>query len=220
MHSSVRIGHSIWPDAFRHGTNVLVESWGEGSYTHKGPIMPPSLNICENSSAPAVMERARAWLRECVSEHPDCRIPSLVSAFAPTRLLDVQIMNKAGKVLLVEPLQPVEYACLSYCWGPATGNNTSMFKHNLRSRMREGVACQLLPKTVRDALAVCREVEIRYPWVDALSRTIVPTGNKRQSSRWRYMAGRIWPSMQTRRRPLRRGFSAHNSTEINNGNGD
>jgi len=63
-------------------------------------------------------------------------------------------------------VSPEPYAALSYCWGSGEQSHKTT-KANVRQR-RSGFAVSLLPKSIRDAMSVCRGLDIRYIWIDAL----------------------------------------------------
>lgn len=58
------------------------------------------------------------------------------------------------------------YAALSYCWG--TRSNLKTTKNNVQS-FRKSIEWEDLPPTLQDAIRVCRELAIRYIWIDALA---------------------------------------------------
>ena len=68
---------------------------------------------------------------------------------------------------LEETVNPVRYACLSHCWGnPKTLIRTTLT--NKHQHITEGVTIEVLPKTYRDAILVCRKIEVDYLWIDSL----------------------------------------------------
>jgi hypothetical protein len=72
-------------------------------------------------------------------------------------------------VQLVEDVsEPAPYAALSYCWGSDLTGVVKTLKANKDRHCSEGIPLQSLPKTVRDAVQVCRGLRLRYLWVDAL----------------------------------------------------
>jgi Heterokaryon incompatibility protein (HET) len=79
-----------------------------------------------------------------------------------------------------------QYAALSYCWGgdqpyKTTNSNLNSYTHELASN--------IFPKTLSDAIKVCREVGIRYIWIDALC--IVQDDQKDKAKQISHM-GRIY----------------------------
>jgi hypothetical protein len=62
-------------------------------------------------------------------------------------------------------MQSLPYVALSYCWG--TSNNFVTRTSNLKEH-EEGMEIAVMPKTIQDAITVCRNVGINYLWVDAI----------------------------------------------------
>ena len=93
----------------------------------------------------------------------------------PARLIN---LNKFGNgcldVCLVEvPTQfkqlgtQIDYAALSYCWGPNPGTMYQTTKETLGSRMNR-IVWSDLPKTVQDAISIARQLSIPCLWIDAI----------------------------------------------------
>lgn len=59
-----------------------------------------------------------------------------------------------------------EYVALSYCWGMPQRLVTT--KSNRMNHLVHGIPEDEIPKTISDAIQVCRKLGIRYLWVDAL----------------------------------------------------
>lgn len=135
----------------------------------KTPFTKASLDIIKDTASTLAFDRVRAWLRNCGEHHTFCKDRIHDQIFNPTRLLDVNSLAASDQVVLVRPLrgsQPLKYACLSYCWGKDIIGILRTTKANLESHYR-GFSCVTLPKSVRDAVTVCRELEIQYLWVDS-----------------------------------------------------
>lgn len=58
-----------------------------------------------------------------------------------------------------------QYAALSYCWGRS---NPFLLTPATKENLQNGFHLAQLPRTIRDAVRVTREIGIRYLWVDAL----------------------------------------------------
>ena len=63
--------------------------------------------------------------------------------------------------------KPLKYACLSYRWGDDTAGVLTTTRDNILEHYRE-IRVPNLPKTIADAITVCRELEIHFLWVDSL----------------------------------------------------
>ncbi|KAK4231568.1 heterokaryon incompatibility protein-domain-containing protein [Podospora fimiseda] len=91
----------------------------------------------------------------------------------PSRVLYVG-SNQGYCVFLVEPRSseillctPAPYAALSYCWGSDQMVTLTTTKSTYEEH-RRGIGLDLLPKTLKDAVIVCRGLKIEYLWIDAL----------------------------------------------------
>ncbi|KAI1088055.1 HET-domain-containing protein [Rostrohypoxylon terebratum] len=99
--------------------------------------------------------------------------------YLPTRLLDVGTKtSKTLRLVVTKQYRPLveardyeslRYATISYYWGSIEDAKKQVkttrdtFKEHLR-----GIDEEKLPKTIADGIKVCREIGIRYIWVDAL----------------------------------------------------
>jgi hypothetical protein len=85
----------------------------------------------------------------------------------PRRLLlldDIELAFDQVRLSATEGMQG-SYAALSYCWGSSVPVITT--KHTLADRMRV-ILISDLPKTFIDSIEVCRQLGIKYLWIDAL----------------------------------------------------
>ncbi|RDH35007.1 HET-domain-containing protein [Aspergillus welwitschiae] len=88
-----------------------------------------------------------------------------LSNFMPRRL--IYLGDGASKPVLVDrPEEIYPYCALSYCWGP-TQANLKTTKETLINHCHH-IDKDHMPKTVQDAVEVCRRLGIKYLWVDAL----------------------------------------------------
>ena len=121
----------------------------------------------------AAFQWAKECFETCMASHTDCQLRR--STALPTRLLHITKLPRPMEYSQLElrlidtetlPVdQRVQYAALSYCWGP--GPSFKLEKHNeqlLRSRITE----QQLPRTIHDAVRVAAELGIDFLWVDSL----------------------------------------------------
>ncbi|KDN71792.1 hypothetical protein CSUB01_11749 [Colletotrichum sublineola] len=114
------------------------------------------------------------WLR-CETE---CGHIKQTSSFLPTRLIDVGQTDQDGpRLVLSETLTnratvnspKVEYATLSYCWGPKEDADQQLktTRATLSAHL-EKVPIESMTPVVRDTVITCRALGIQYLWVDAL----------------------------------------------------
>jgi hypothetical protein len=109
----------------------------------------------------------KSWLHMCVNSHESCHSDEFSSTrprTPPTRLVDVL----EGR--LVSQLSKADsYTALSYVWGDKpqlllkTENEESLGKAGSLLDSNSG-----LPQTIKDAIQFCREIDVRYLWVDSL----------------------------------------------------
>jgi hypothetical protein len=96
------------------------------------------------------------------------------SSFQPSRLLDLGVDETNVDFRLIqtsdrEPASILQYAALSYCWGPEQDA-----KHQLRtlslnlSQHHERIQFDASTRVVQDAITTARALSIRYLWIDAL----------------------------------------------------
>ena len=107
------------------------------------------------------MKQAKIWLEECVRNHGDSCGSS--GADLPSRVIDVS--QDTLRLYQTSPGENGRYAALSYCWGGPQPYMTTTA--TLPARI-SGFQVGDLPKTLQDAVAVTRQLEIRYLWVDAM----------------------------------------------------
>ncbi|CAK7238658.1 MAG: hypothetical protein STHCBS139747_000076 [Sporothrix thermara] len=133
--------------------------------------------------------RASAWLDDCVQNHAGCARPFFSTpaaaattatpaenAFMPTRVLDVTDVTVASgggedRIFIVTNAPTGSpYVALSYCWGPDPSGTVTTKRANVGAHMdpRHGIPLATLPQTIQDAVLVCRRLQIRYLWIDAL----------------------------------------------------
>lgn len=100
------------------------------------------------------------------------------NGFLPTRLLDLQAGCASGLRLIVTQEDPDlqrvtdtqrRYAALSYCWGPPADAALQLkTTHDTLTLHKSEIELDKVPRTISDAIKVCRRLDIRYLWVDAL----------------------------------------------------
>ncbi|CCF32783.1 HET domain-containing protein [Colletotrichum higginsianum] len=112
--------------------------------------------------------RMKHWLQTCLQHHPKCRIDS-GKAYTPTRLMKICETDDGDlKLRLVRTRSETEetaYVALSYCWG---GDQALKCTQANVQALERDVPFKGLPKTLRDAVEVCRRLQVAYMWVDAL----------------------------------------------------
>jgi hypothetical protein len=106
--------------------------------------------------------------------HNDCKrvIGALPFTDGPTKL--IAIGSETIYLEEMDTTQKRDYIALSYCWGKhnpewyTTGQNFNSYL--------EHIDCDVLPKTIKDAVHITRQLGYEYLWVDALC--IIQKGNE------------------------------------------
>ncbi|KAI1386674.1 heterokaryon incompatibility protein-domain-containing protein [Hypoxylon trugodes] len=136
--------------------------WNNDSTTW--PKSPRFLDIRKQNQR--VIGAARAYFKKCVESH-NCS--SSLNIHIPTRLINVGIEGDE-MIRLFEPGNsqvPIKSAALSYCWGGQV-NTFKTTSQNVDVHYAKGFSLSLLPRTIRDAVEVTRDLGILYLWVDTL----------------------------------------------------
>jgi hypothetical protein len=119
------------------------------------------------------METLRVWTQQCRVEHPQCRSgwQGIRRKSAPKRSYLLRLLDCTSMKVVVTNSHR-RYAALSYVWGRA----------KQYSSKKQDVICpdgevdseyvslenRTLPRTVADAIQVCKEIGVRLLWVDTL----------------------------------------------------
>lgn len=140
------------------------------------PYIGPAKEVSAFSGDDACFDLAAKWLKECRDNHPICQVTGDIPL--PTRVIDVG-EDGVREPFLVETNGATgsAYVALSYCWGwweqhpPMKTVKLDFPKFGLKANYGEhleAIKFASMPKTLRDAVTICRRLGIRYLWVDAL----------------------------------------------------
>lgn len=119
----------------------------------------PSLNV--NVDNERTIEQIRAWLGSCECLQND-------SHFKPSRLVDVGDSHGCESIRVINTLGLAisDYVCLSYCWGGKQPIICTSQK--LGNSGTWIIDLQDLPRTFKDTIKVCRQLNFRFIWIDSL----------------------------------------------------
>lgn len=89
--------------------------------------------------------------------------------YTPTRLLDVGLDTGVVRLIKSDSGRPLEYATLSYCWGDkeAADQQLKTTKSSIAEHFTQ-IKLANLPQVASDAIELCRALDIKYIWIDAL----------------------------------------------------
>lgn len=116
-------------------------------------------------------------MTSCVREHAcssvagtsiDTRVPfpDAVTPFLPTRVIDVGTAEEPQQRLVLGDNRHAQYTALSYCWGRGAHEYVTT-QSNLNARLNS-FDTEQLPKTIKEAVIITKNLGVRYLWVDAL----------------------------------------------------
>jgi hypothetical protein len=145
-----------------------------------------------------------SWLGQCLENHFVCSaslLPATQSTIVPTRLIDVgragisqepRLVKYSNREELLEATKSARYpgyATLSYCWGEQC-DTAFLLRRSNEARLLQALPLASLPRTIKDAVEVCRRIGIQCLWVDALC--ILQDKNDSGGSRdWQAESGRV-----------------------------
>lgn len=135
---------------------LLSEETGAWKFLH-GRKISPRLNF----------GLAKEWIDTCSENHGPCnQLDGLFESTKPLRVINTE------KLMVQETPVECRYAALSYTWGPGTPQ--LLLRRDIEAQLtRHGGLEEIwerIPRTIKDAITLCRKLKITYLWVDALCR--------------------------------------------------
>ncbi|KAM7190328.1 Heterokaryon incompatibility protein (HET) domain containing protein [Rhypophila sp. PSN 637] len=132
-----------------------------------------------NQSQSSQATLASQWLRDCILNHPLCKHTNFTVASPPLPPRVIDVLGRPEPYLLETGSVPGIYATLSYCWG--SFRDPRMTTYGPRSKGRRGqpdpipnieshkraIPFASMPSTLQDSVTFCRQIGIRYLWIDA-----------------------------------------------------
>ncbi|RSL91489.1 hypothetical protein CEP52_014236 [Fusarium oligoseptatum] len=113
----------------------------------------------------------RSWVKECQENHPHCLGREHGPPKLPTRVVDVGVASvgieshtDTVRILCSQGMR-AEYIALSHCWG---GMIKTVLEESLLAEFQKAILTSSLPRNFRDAIAITRNLGIRYLWIDSL----------------------------------------------------
>jgi hypothetical protein len=144
--------------------HFIVTERAMGDYSPSGKATAPEWRRSKIVSNKGIdFDLVKRWINLCKNEHgAACDRPDRGKSPAK-RLIDVE------KNCIVDGADVDEYFTLSYVWGTAA--QFMLIKDVVQDSMKEGFFSDIgtkIPQSIRDAMQVCRNIGVRYLWVDAL----------------------------------------------------
>ncbi|KAK0652803.1 heterokaryon incompatibility protein-domain-containing protein [Cercophora newfieldiana] len=108
-----------------------------------------------------------SWLSHCDALH-GWYCASARPAGSHATNLRLRVIDVGSLCLISSTLsQPLKYAALSYVWGRI--DQLTLRQDRIKAWETPGALSSLrMPKTIKDAITVCKQLDIRYLWVDSL----------------------------------------------------
>jgi hypothetical protein len=157
---------------------LLQVRWSsQGEKGHEQFLRPTATSLTHASTAnDKCFDLARSWLHKCVKSHSSCAERQSQSQFTPTRLLKIEVNERADirgysvrlceKVGETEPNKDVPtYVALSHRWGTAT---PYVLNSQSNAPLRNGIPISDLPTTFKDAIIVTAMLGYSWIWIDCL----------------------------------------------------
>ncbi|RMZ73649.1 heterokaryon incompatibility [Pyrenophora seminiperda CCB06] len=121
-----------------------------------------------NSGAPTRLELIEKWIKDCFENHPQCHQAThedQPDSF-PTRLIHVTSSGQP-KLVLTDAITicPMKYATLSHRWRDLY--TPKLLQENIEA-MKHGIGMESLPLAFRDAINLCKRLQVQYLWIDAI----------------------------------------------------
>lgn len=147
-------------------TVELFVRHSDGSNESSDQLIGPVTEVAPFSGSDACHSLAASWLKDCIENHPTCGTSG--PAQLPTRVIDVGYTEASEPHLVESRGLHGNYVALSYCWGdPKVHPRMRTLKTNYDDHKR-CIAYSSMPRTIQDAVTICRKLGVQYLWVDAL----------------------------------------------------
>lgn len=150
------------------------------SITKLYPLIPIASHISSDNSSTECLAQAKRWIQDCSTAHTTCAAAQPVKL--PKRVIAVGSPTVKPRLYEPSPYEKGHYAALSYCWGKCPALKTT---HRTYASHLAGFELEEMPKTLRDAVHVARELGIPYVWIDSLC--IIQDSN----SDWEHESGQM-----------------------------
>lgn len=108
-------------------------------------------------------EPIRQWIDSCSIKHTECL--STVTAPSGMRLIDVRARKVTPEL---DPYDRHAFVALSYVWGKNIDSRTCALLKENTAQLEQTNGLKDLPKTIEDAMTICKNLGQRFLWVDRL----------------------------------------------------
>lgn len=110
--------------------------------------------------------KVKSWLAYCLSHHDHYTKKSLRSHLRQP--YDFKLVNILKQCVVAAP-SGSQYIALSYVWGHPGQDDIQATKSAIETLEQPGSLSRTrIPTTIKDAMALCSRLDVRYLWVDSL----------------------------------------------------
>lgn len=127
--------------------------------THPDSI-PEENQVVGNSIS---WNRVRQWIDLCSTQHTECS-PTVISP-SGMRLIDVRERKITTEL---DPGHGHAFVALSYVWGKNIDSKRCVLLKENTTQLEQAKSLENLPKTIEDAITICKNLGQRFLWVDRL----------------------------------------------------
>ncbi|KAK8867682.1 HET-domain-containing protein [Apiospora arundinis] len=149
-----------------HPVTIFRDTDMERDFTVQGRRFPEGFRVGRHTNSKMTFTFARKWLSECLTRHT-CSKPSSEAVPLPGRLLQVQGSANDSIRLVETQGSECPYVALSHRWGDPRLKQLKTTTRTMQSHMDQ-IPWHDLPATFRDAVTVCRSMDVVYLWIDSL----------------------------------------------------
>ncbi|KAH7174602.1 heterokaryon incompatibility protein-domain-containing protein [Fusarium flagelliforme] len=144
-------------------SQTFLQLYGDEAQGDSLKHIKPLPDICDDHLSKQGLSFINSCLKMCKENHKHCKQND---TNLPTRVLDIGV-SEDSHVRLIETIdkEAEKYIALSYCWGSNPSIRT--MAENIEE-MKSGVTLERLPAAYVDAIALTRQLGVRYIWIDAL----------------------------------------------------
>ncbi|KAK3495965.1 heterokaryon incompatibility protein-domain-containing protein [Neurospora crassa] len=129
------------------------------------------------TNSPESISTARAWIDDCLRNHPKCHrkpfdMSSTEHGLLPTRLIDIGTVDGklAPRLILTSTFEnkSIQYLTLSHSWAITSNDSTLKLTSRNLELLRVHIPIDGLPRTFQDAMEITRRLGYQYLWIDSL----------------------------------------------------
>lgn len=149
------------------GGRILIEIFRASEHEALEVPLGVSNMISRQPTDDYTIDKVQGWIRGCVEKHSNC---SRAHGFMPDRLVDLGISDDSLHIWQRGTnTEPKPYIALSHCWGnPAIHEVPLKLLSTNVAEFCKSVPWSSLSATFKNAIQLCRRLDVRFLWIDSL----------------------------------------------------